>query len=60
MVFADSNLDDAADATAFEVSFNSRQCCVSSSRLIVEHSVTEEFEITLAAKMKNPCRQAIR
>lgn len=51
IVLADSNLDDAANAAAFGISFNSGQCCVSSSRLIVECSVAKDFEARLAAKM---------
>lgn len=51
IVFADSNLDDAADAVAFGVSFNTGQCCVSTSRLIVEQSVADEFERCVAEKM---------
>ena len=52
IVFADANLDDAADGVAFGISFNAGQCCVSSSRLIVERSVAAEFERILADKMK--------
>ncbi len=51
IVFADADLDDAADAAAFGISFNTGQCCVSSSRLIVERSVAAKFEALLAAKM---------
>jgi acyl-CoA reductase-like NAD-dependent aldehyde dehydrogenase len=51
IVFADADLEDAADGAAFGISFNTGQCCVSSSRLIVERSVAEEFEALLAAKM---------
>ncbi|MBI1170067.1 aldehyde dehydrogenase family protein [bacterium] len=51
IVFADSDLEDAADAAAFGISFNTGQCCVSSSRLIVERSIAAEFEAALAAKM---------
>ncbi|MBB2158419.1 aldehyde dehydrogenase family protein [Gluconacetobacter diazotrophicus] len=51
VVFADSNLDDAAGGAAFGISFNTGQCCVSSSRLIVERSVAPEFERILARKM---------
>lgn len=51
LVFADSDLDAAADGAAFGVSFNTGQCCVSSSRLIVEASVADEFEALLADKM---------
>jgi acyl-CoA reductase-like NAD-dependent aldehyde dehydrogenase len=35
IVFADADLEDAADGAAFGISFNTGQCCVSSSRLIV-------------------------
>ncbi len=52
IVFADSDLEDAADGAAFGISFNTGQCCVSSSRLIVERSVAREFETLLAEKMK--------
>lgn len=52
IVFADADLDDAADAAAFGISFNTGQCCVSSSRLIVERSIASEFEALLAAKMQ--------
>ncbi|MBL9074505.1 aldehyde dehydrogenase family protein [Tabrizicola sp.] len=51
MVFADADLEDAADAAAFGISFNTGQCCVSSSRLIVDRRVALEFEKLLAAKM---------
>ena len=52
IVFADADLESAADAAAFGISFNTGQCCVSSSRLIVEAKVAREFEELLAAKMK--------
>ncbi len=51
VVFADADLEDAADGAAFGISFNTGQCCVSASRLIVERSVAAEFEAILAAKM---------
>ncbi|MGF6175082.1 aldehyde dehydrogenase family protein [Ensifer sp. 4252] len=51
IVFADSDLEDAADGAAFGISFNTGQCCVSSSRLIVESSVATKFERLLAEKM---------
>lgn len=51
IVFADSDLEDAADAAAFGISFNTGQCCVSSSRLIVEASVADEFERLVVEKM---------
>ena len=39
IVFADADLDAAADAIVFGICFNAGQCCVSGSRLIVERSV---------------------
>ncbi|WP_112312014.1 aldehyde dehydrogenase family protein [Pseudogemmobacter bohemicus] len=51
VVFKDADLADAADAAAFGISFNTGQCCVSPSRLIVAREVAEEFETLLAAKM---------
>ncbi|MEO6300524.1 MAG: aldehyde dehydrogenase family protein, partial [Paracoccaceae bacterium] len=51
IVFADADLEDAADGAAFGISFNTGQCCVSTSRLIVERSVAQEFEALLVAKM---------
>jgi betaine-aldehyde dehydrogenase len=51
IVFADADLEDAADGVAFGIGFNTGQCCVSGSRLFVERSVAAEFEGILAAKM---------
>jgi len=51
IVFADADLEDAADGAAFGISFNTGQCCVSSSRLIVDTHVADEFEAILAARM---------
>jgi betaine-aldehyde dehydrogenase len=50
IVFADADLEDAADGVAFGIGFNTGQCCVSGSRLIVERSVAREFEPLVAAK----------
>lgn len=52
IVFADADLEDAADGAAFGISFNTGQCCVSSSRLIVDRRVAAEFESILTEKMK--------
>ena len=52
IVFADADLEDAADGVAFGLAFNTGQCCVSGSRLIVERSVAAEFERMVADKMK--------
>ena len=43
VVFADADLDDAADGVVFGLCFNAGQCCVSGSRLIVEATIAEEF-----------------
>lgn len=41
VVFADADLDAAADAIVFGICFNAGQCCVSGSRLLVERSVEQ-------------------
>jgi acyl-CoA reductase-like NAD-dependent aldehyde dehydrogenase len=43
IVFADADLDDAADAIAFGICFNAGQCCVSGSRLVVHRSVEAQL-----------------
>ena len=50
IVFADADLEDAADGVAFGIGFNTGQCCVSGSRLIVERSVADEFAQMLREK----------
>jgi len=51
IVFADADLEDAADGVAFGIAFNAGQCCVSGSRLVVEASVAGEFTDLVAANM---------
>ncbi|MEL7130888.1 MAG: aldehyde dehydrogenase family protein, partial [Pseudomonadota bacterium] len=51
IVFADADLEDAADGVAFGIAFNTGQCCVSGSRLIVERSVAEKFGQMVADKL---------
>ena len=51
IVFADADLDAAADGVAFGLCFNAGQCCVSGSRLIVEASVAEAFKARLLDKL---------
>lgn len=51
IVFADADLEDAADGVAFGMCFNAGQCCVSGSRLIVEAAAQEEFTALLAGKL---------
>jgi acyl-CoA reductase-like NAD-dependent aldehyde dehydrogenase len=43
IVFADADLEDAADGVAFGLCFNAGQCCVSGSRLLGESSVAGTF-----------------
>ena len=50
IVFADADLEDAADGVAFGIGFNTGQCCVSGSRLIVERSVADDFAAMVADK----------
>lgn len=50
IVFADADLEDAADGVAFGIAFNTGQCCVSGSRLIVERSVADDFAQMLQDK----------
>lgn len=51
IVFADADLDDAADGVAFGMAFNAGQCCVGASRLVVERSIAEAFTAKLADKL---------
>ena len=51
IVFADANLEDAADGVAFGIGFNGGQCCVSGARLIVEASVADQFAKMVSDKM---------
>ncbi|PZQ99331.1 MAG: sorbosone dehydrogenase [Cereibacter sphaeroides] len=52
VVFADADLEDAADGVAFGICFNAGQCCVSGSRLIVEAKAQDEFVALLSEKLK--------
>lgn len=51
IVFADADLDDAADGVAFGLCFNAGQCCVSGSRLIIEASIADAFKAKLIEKL---------
>ncbi len=48
IVFADADLDDAAEGVTFGVFFNNGECCVSQARLLVQDSVADEFLDRLA------------
>ena len=52
IVFADADLDDAADGVAFGMAFNAGQCCVGGSRLVVQRSVAQAFTAKLADKLR--------
>ncbi len=43
VVFADADIDAALDGTLFGFLFNTGQCCVSGSRLLVERSIHKDF-----------------
>lgn len=51
LVFADADLDRAAEATLFSGMVNTGQLCVACSRLLVEESVADEFEQLLLSKI---------
>ena len=51
IVFSDANLHDAADGVAFGMCFNTGQCCVSGSRLLVERDVMGKFTELLKEKL---------
>jgi acyl-CoA reductase-like NAD-dependent aldehyde dehydrogenase len=53
LVFADADLERAAQATLISAFVNCGQLCVSCSRLLVEHSIAEDFVALLAAKLSN-------
>jgi acyl-CoA reductase-like NAD-dependent aldehyde dehydrogenase len=51
IVFADADLERAAEAAAFSGFVNAGQLCVSCSRLLVEESIAAEFEFLLKEKL---------
>jgi acyl-CoA reductase-like NAD-dependent aldehyde dehydrogenase len=51
VVFADADLDRAAEATLLSAFVNCGQLCVSCSRLVIQESITEKFEQILLAKL---------
>ncbi|MGG0451791.1 aldehyde dehydrogenase family protein [Priestia megaterium] len=52
-VFADADIDDAVDAVLFGINFNQGEVCVSTSRLVIEDSIADEFLEKLVGKAKN-------
>lgn len=53
IVFADADLDKAADATIISAFVNAGQLCVSCSRLLVQESIASEFQSILKEKLNN-------
>lgn len=51
VVFADADLDAAADGVMFGLAFNAGQCCVSGSRLVVERSIADDFAARVVEKV---------
>jgi betaine-aldehyde dehydrogenase len=51
VVFADADLDAAADGVVFGLAFNAGQCCVSGSRLVVERTIAEDFAARVVEKI---------
>ena len=52
IVFADADLEKAADATIISAFINAGQLCVSCSRLLVQDSISSEFQSILKEKLK--------
>jgi acyl-CoA reductase-like NAD-dependent aldehyde dehydrogenase len=53
IVFADADLEAAADKVAFGILHNAGQCCVSGTRLLVQRSVADKFSEAVAAQIKS-------
>ena len=52
IVFADADLTDALDGALFSVFFNTGQCCVAGTRLLVEDTIADEFLSELTRKAR--------
>jgi betaine-aldehyde dehydrogenase len=52
IVFADADLDQAADAAVFGGFFNQGECCVAGSRLLVQHAIADEFIGTVVERTR--------
>ena len=53
IVFDDADLERAADAAVFMIYSLNGERCTSSSRLLVQHTIYDEFVASVAEKMKN-------
>lgn len=63
VIYADADLDAAADAVTFSLLFNVGQCCNSSSRIIEQNSIAEAFvarvlALTRRVRLGNPLNPA--
>ncbi len=52
IVFADADLDAAADGALMGVFFNNGECCVSGSRLLVQSSIADGFIATVVERSR--------
>ncbi|MFD1626347.1 aldehyde dehydrogenase family protein [Azospirillum griseum] len=50
LVFADADLDAAADAVVFGMQFNAGECCNSGSRLLVHRAIADDFVAEVVAR----------
>lgn len=51
LVFADADIADAVDGVLFGAYFNSGECCVSQSRLLVQDTIADEFVAALSERV---------
>lgn len=56
IVFDDARLEDAADGVAFGIAFNGGQCCVSGTRVLVQHTIAGAFAEALTEKLTRIAR----
>lgn len=60
LVFADADFEQAADAVIKGFTHNAGQCCIATSRLLVERSASERFKALLVEKLRRlPLTQAV-
>ncbi|WP_331772991.1 aldehyde dehydrogenase family protein (plasmid) [Embleya sp. NBC_00888] len=52
IVFADADLEDAAEGVIFGAFFNNGECCVSQARLLVQDSIADAFVTELEARAR--------
>lgn len=53
IVYADADLEDAAEGVVFGVNFNNGACCVSQPRLLVQDSIADEFLAEIVRKTES-------